>query len=49
MAARPGRVVQELAVDAPIRGPTISHLDRVFAPLPHAASDALHDAMGEPA
>lgn len=47
MAARPGRVIRELAVDAPYPRTEDFRTSPEYAAHCRAASDALHEAMGE--
>lgn len=49
MAARPGRVIKELAVDAPYPRDEAFRTSAEYAAHCREASDALHEAMGEPA
>lgn len=49
MAARPGRVIHELHVDAPYPREEAFRTSAEYARHTRAASDALHDAMGEAA
>ena len=49
MAARPGRVIRELQVDAPYPRDETFRTSAVYAAHCRAASDALHIAMGEAA
>ncbi|MEM1267001.1 MAG: ABC transporter ATP-binding protein, partial [Pseudomonadota bacterium] len=49
MAARPGRVIHELAVDAPYPRDDVFRTSPEYAAHTRAASDALHDAIGEAA
>jgi NitT/TauT family transport system ATP-binding protein len=49
MAARPGRVLRELAVDAPYPRGEAFRTSADYAALCRGASAALHEAMGEPA
>ena len=49
MAARPGRVIHELQVDAPYPRDEVFRTSAEYAAHCRAASDALHEAMGEPA
>lgn len=48
MAARPGRVIEELAVDAPYPRDEVFRTSSEYAASCRAASNALHMAMGEP-
>ena len=47
MAARPGRVIREVAVDAPYPRAETFRTSAEYAAYCRAASDALHEAMGE--
>jgi NitT/TauT family transport system ATP-binding protein len=47
MAARPGRVVQELAVDAPYPRDMAFRTSQAYAAHTHVVSDALRSAIGE--
>jgi len=47
MAARPGRVIRELSVDAPYPRTEEFRTSAEYAAQCRAASDALHEAMGE--
>ena len=49
MAARPGRVIRELQVDAPYPRDDEFRTSAEYAAHTRAASDALHEAMGEAA
>ena len=49
MAARPGRVIRELSVDAPYPRDDAFRTSNEYAGYTRAASDALHEAMGEAA
>ncbi len=49
MAARPGRVIRELEVDAPYPRTEEFRTSAEYAAYCRNASDALHEAMGEPA
>ena len=49
MAARPGRVIREVAVDAPYPRGEDFRTSAAYAAHCRAASDALHEAMGQPA
>ncbi len=49
MAARPGRVIRELTVPAPYPRDEAFRTSADYAAQCREASDALHDAMGEPA
>ncbi|NNU81121.1 ABC transporter ATP-binding protein [Halovulum dunhuangense] len=49
MAARPGRVIRELQVDAPYPRDDVFRTSVEYAAYTRAASDALHEAMGEAA
>jgi NitT/TauT family transport system ATP-binding protein len=49
MAARPGRVIRELAVDAPYPRTEAFRTSAEYAAHCREASDALHDAMGDAA
>ncbi|RZV99954.1 MAG: ABC transporter ATP-binding protein [Rhodobacteraceae bacterium] len=49
MAARPGRVIHELTVPAPYPRDDVFRTSAEYAAHCRAASDALHDAMGEAA
>jgi len=49
MAARPGRVVREMVVDAPYPRDEAFRTSAAYAALCRATSDALHEAMGETA
>ena len=49
MAARPGRVIRELVVDAPYPRDDEFRTSSEYAAHCRAASDALHEAMGEAA
>ena len=49
MAARPGRVIEELAVDAPYPRDDAFRTSAEYAGHTRAASDALHEALGEAA
>ncbi|WP_300013983.1 ABC transporter ATP-binding protein [uncultured Roseobacter sp.] len=49
MAARPGRVITELAVDAPYPRDADFRTSPEYAAFTRRATDALHDAMGEAA
>ncbi|TVP72679.1 MAG: ABC transporter ATP-binding protein [Rhodobacteraceae bacterium] len=49
MAARPGRVIREVQVDAPYPRSEEFRTSAEYAALCRQTSEALHDAMGEPA
>ena len=49
MAARPGRVIREVQVDAPYPRSEEFRTSAEYAALCRETSEALHDAMGEPA
>ena len=49
MAARPGRVIREVTVDAPYPRDEAFRTSVEYAGLCRQASEALHEAMGEPA
>ena len=49
MAARPGRVIREVTVDAPYPRDEAFRTSAEYAGLCRQASEALHEAMGEPA
>lgn len=49
MAARPGRVIRELHVDAPYPRDDMFRTSSEYSAYTRQASDALHDAMGEAA
>lgn len=49
MAARPGRVIREVAVDAPYPRDEVFRTSAEYAAYCREASDALHEAMGEAA
>ena len=49
MAARPGRVIREVTVDAPYPRNEAFRTSAEYAGLCRQASEALHEAMGEPA
>jgi NitT/TauT family transport system ATP-binding protein len=49
MAARPGRVIREVTVPAPYPRDEAFRTSAEYAALCRKASEALHDAMGEPA
>lgn len=49
MAARPGRVIRELTVPTPYPRDAAFRTSAEYAAMCREASDALHDAMGEPA
>lgn len=49
MAARPGRVIREVQIDAPYPRDEVFRTSAEYAAHTRAASDALHQAMGEAA
>ncbi len=49
MAARPGRVIRELEVDAPYPRDDLFRTSAEYAAYTRETTDALHEAMGEPA
>ena len=49
MAARPGRVIRELTIDAPYPRDDVFRTSPDYAAYTRETTDALHEAMGEPA